>query len=340
MTTRTSKRPNRATKLSDVAVKNTRIVPLGVWKYLARNQQPERSEWPSSSLFQCWWCAHTFENVPAFLPVDYDEATGAFLFSGNFCSWNCVKTYALQLEKNRHAAAPPACSYIGLLAFLTVIKPMKCISSDLHELGLCDCVAEYRGVGLAKSREVLKSFGGTVSIDDFRRGFHAISSHAAVMDLFLRRDVITKTMARARRLPTTRYWGFHKLHYDGPEETYATWISILPFTNRTLDKSKLIQTGSEESGIVESGDARSNHHATVETKASASAPRLSRRARQAGQPLPVSTTKATAAAPAPIMTSDETMACNDEQVFYTRSLRGYGNLLTCMGITINKGTSS
>lgn len=354
--------------LSDVAVKKTCVFPLGVWRYLAREQQPERSDWPASSVHLCWWCAHTFANVPAFLPVDYDPSTGAFFFCGNFCSWNCVKTYALRLQLGRTTDAPPGACYIGLLAFLTVVKPRACGSTELHELGLCDCTTEFKGVTIARGREVLQAFGGPVTIQEYRQDFHTISSHEAVSDLFVNSKQVTTTMRRANTLPTVRFWGFHKLHYEGPQETYKTWISILPLTNRTLNKIKMVQTGSDDSQMVECGgggnvsmssmtsmtstssmSSTSGASSSLNIKKSApTASRISRRSQRqpapAGQPLPNDQDNATNPHPAsasrnstaPIMSADEVLSCNDEQAFYTQSLRGYGNLLTCMGITIHK----
>ena len=40
----------------------------------------------------------------------------------------------------------------------------------------------------------------------------------------------------------------------------------------------------------------------------------------------------------PLMTTEQVLACNDEQQFYTNSLRGYGNILTSMGIDVTRPT--
>ena len=43
----------------------------------------------------CWWCCHTFEGVPLSMPYKHDERRNKFYTSGNFCSWSCMKTYAI-----------------------------------------------------------------------------------------------------------------------------------------------------------------------------------------------------------------------------------------------------
>ena len=43
----------------------------------------------------CWWCCHPFEGTPLNIPVKYDDRRKKFDTTGNFCSWSCMKTYAL-----------------------------------------------------------------------------------------------------------------------------------------------------------------------------------------------------------------------------------------------------
>ena len=44
---------------------------------------------------RCYNCHHNFKNSPYFLPIDYCEQTKRFKITGNFCSPNCIKRYAL-----------------------------------------------------------------------------------------------------------------------------------------------------------------------------------------------------------------------------------------------------
>ena len=43
----------------------------------------------------CYNCCHQFHNKPFFLPYNYCPKLKRYKLFGNFCSTNCVKTYAL-----------------------------------------------------------------------------------------------------------------------------------------------------------------------------------------------------------------------------------------------------
>lgn len=43
----------------------------------------------------CWWCCHECTGTPLSMPFKHDEKRNTFRTSGTFCSWSCMKTYAL-----------------------------------------------------------------------------------------------------------------------------------------------------------------------------------------------------------------------------------------------------
>lgn len=43
----------------------------------------------------CWWCCHECKGTPLSMPYKHDEKRDTFMTSGTFCSWSCMKTYAL-----------------------------------------------------------------------------------------------------------------------------------------------------------------------------------------------------------------------------------------------------
>ena len=55
------------------------------------------------SPIRCYQCHHNFNNKPFFLPIDYNCELNRFKVTGNFCSPNCVKTYAInsKIYQNR-----------------------------------------------------------------------------------------------------------------------------------------------------------------------------------------------------------------------------------------------
>ena len=47
---------------------------------------------------KCWWCKYKFDNIAVQLPENYYNNT--FFCIGNFCSYNCCKSYNLDLNDN------------------------------------------------------------------------------------------------------------------------------------------------------------------------------------------------------------------------------------------------
>ena len=51
------------------------------------------NEWPQKTNVLCWWCCHSFEKPPAFIPTRFDSINKRYKITGNFCTWNCAKSY-------------------------------------------------------------------------------------------------------------------------------------------------------------------------------------------------------------------------------------------------------
>lgn len=340
--------------LNSVEIKKILVNPLGEWSFLMKRQSPQESAWPTSSQILCWWCCHPFDNVPAFLPVsvqlDVQRGIGQAIFTGNFCSWNCVKRYATLLEER--GKLPDGCYYIGLLAYLTVCKGEPCEGGDIHELGLCDCIQTYKGVKPVPSRETLQSFGGGVTIDEYRRGFHIITNHGDVARFFGDVETIANVKKEALRSKNSKFWGFKYLHYQGPDTSYTTHVNILPLTNRTFNKNTLVQTGVDSLDQAQTLDDGKEVKPRRNSNNPPRARRISRRAMGTAaatnhHPLPNPPTFPSDALATQvindrpsetrrIMTQEQSLACNDEQQFYTNSLRGFGNILDSMGIEVKR----
>lgn len=94
----------------------------------------------------CFHCCHTFDTEPLHLPISYNKETNKFVTEGRFCSWQCMKSYNLQmndfLKNNR----------FELIQFM---------------------YKKYTGnnnlISFAPKREQLQLFGGTMSIQEFRK---------------------------------------------------------------------------------------------------------------------------------------------------------------------------
>ena len=96
----------------------------------------------------CWWCCHSFPGPALHCPFRYDERTKRFTTSGAFCSWECMKTYAMD---TCGARAGEIQMYIALMR-----KHAN--------------AGKYAPVRHAPKRPSLKFFGGTLTIEEFRSG--------------------------------------------------------------------------------------------------------------------------------------------------------------------------
>jgi hypothetical protein len=95
----------------------------------------------------CWWCCHTWDGDELHMPYKIEPKSKNFLTMGQFCSWNCMAAYN-KCENNEHKYSAIN-SLIGLLhkkmsGKLLFPKP-------------------------SPSRYCLKNFGGTFTIDEFRK---------------------------------------------------------------------------------------------------------------------------------------------------------------------------
>ena len=94
----------------------------------------------------CWWCCHDFDSTPLSMPFRHDERRNKFFTSGHFCSWSCMKTYAI--EKYGLTKGGMICGNIVMLRkkMFNQIGPVK----------------------PAPNRFKLREFGGDLTIDAFR----------------------------------------------------------------------------------------------------------------------------------------------------------------------------
>ena len=96
----------------------------------------------------CWWCCHSFPGPSLHMPYKYDDRTKRFSTTGHFCSWECTKTYAMEMNDARSGERM---MYVALMR--------------KHANG-----NRYASTKCAPKRPALAMFGGTLSIDDFRKG--------------------------------------------------------------------------------------------------------------------------------------------------------------------------
>lgn len=88
----------------------------------------------------CWWCCYPFEWESLHYPYDFSGNT--FYTTGHFCSWECMKAYAINKGDQ--------------CEFLTLMK--KRMNGKITH------------TKRAPSKLCLEMFGGTVTIQEFRNG--------------------------------------------------------------------------------------------------------------------------------------------------------------------------
>ena len=95
----------------------------------------------------CWWCCHTFEGEPLKMPKKYDELRKKFHTQGFFCSWSCVKAYAI----DKHGV-----NFGG-----RICGNIICMRKQMYGL--------IGPVKIAPNRYELNVFGGNMTIEEFRK---------------------------------------------------------------------------------------------------------------------------------------------------------------------------
>ena len=91
----------------------------------------------------CWWCAHNFDTMPCFIPDRYFNEK--FYVFGCFCTYNCAMAYNLSMNDYRVS-----------LRISLIKKLFSKIFSNMDQ------------ISVAPPKELLKKFGGYLSIEEFR----------------------------------------------------------------------------------------------------------------------------------------------------------------------------
>jgi hypothetical protein len=100
--------------------------------------------WPETTNIYCWWCCHPFKGSPCALPEYYKKEK--FYVNGCFCSFNCTASY--NFSKNDD----------DIWERYSLLNLMY---KKLYNY-------KFIKINLAPPREILKIFGGYLSIEEFR----------------------------------------------------------------------------------------------------------------------------------------------------------------------------
>jgi len=95
----------------------------------------------------CWWCVHPFHTAETYhMPFKYDNLRDRFTTTGEFCSWECMKAYAIYMSTSRSGEIQSFIAQMRLKVF-----------------------GKYVPFKAAPKRQALKIFGGHLTIEEFRK---------------------------------------------------------------------------------------------------------------------------------------------------------------------------
>lgn len=94
----------------------------------------------------CWWCCHPYDTQPLSMPYRYDQKRNKFFTTGNFCSWSCMKSFAI----DKH----------GVTRGSIICGNMVVMRKQLY--------GKIGSIRPAPFRYKLNVFGGDLTIEQFR----------------------------------------------------------------------------------------------------------------------------------------------------------------------------
>lgn len=95
----------------------------------------------------CWHCCHKFENMPCGIPISYEEEL--FNVKGIFCSFNCALTYNYDSNETENVIQERESLLYLLYKKIHNVKKIE--------------------LNYAPEKETLQMFGGTLTIEEFRK---------------------------------------------------------------------------------------------------------------------------------------------------------------------------
>lgn len=115
----------------------------------------DTNSFPETCDLCCWWDKHQFTTKPVGCPVKIDTYRNMYWLEGIFCSWNCCRAYMRTLPGHLIQKAE-----MMLYSLMKALRPL--------DLGDVTQKLDYHSLEAAPHWALLKCFGGTMDIDEFR----------------------------------------------------------------------------------------------------------------------------------------------------------------------------
>jgi hypothetical protein len=137
------------------------------------------NDWPARTDVWCWYCCHPFDTQPLPMPIKYDDRRDIFHVMGTFCSWPCMK--AANSESN------------------SVLKNVDAMNITLFYKR---CTGKLGRVRPAPPRVTLRAFGGTMTIEEFRRASdNEVLYRVLPAKMIVHHAAIEETSTKAKHKP-------------------------------------------------------------------------------------------------------------------------------------------
>ncbi len=119
---------------------NKNIKFTGIMKHYDSINDTEGKVIPKKTDIWCWYCSHSFNTQPLFLPIRFYK--DRYEITGNFCSWGCVKAYSSKRYQGKY--------------------------NRLIQKYFKNLTGESFLIKSSPEISVLKVFGGNMTIEEFR----------------------------------------------------------------------------------------------------------------------------------------------------------------------------
>ena len=126
--------------------KNQNFKQLNYVKKSSKNQNKNKNS-------RCYYCHHSFENNPFYLPIDYSSKLDRYKLFGNFCSPNCAKAFCMKDKIFNNKIYLIGQFYRSLFGQTFKIQPAPSIFN-------------------------LIEYGGDLTIEEFRKSFYSNSRYS------------------------------------------------------------------------------------------------------------------------------------------------------------------
>lgn len=130
-----------------------------------------KKEWETCSDLACFYCTEKFQTMPVGIPLRHIR--GKYYCRDNFCSFNCAAAYIFSGFDTRYHFKK--WEYYSLLCLLA-----KEINENI-DVDNCDKNRKIIYVKLAEDRNLLKKFGGPLTIEEFRRQFNFLDKKYSLL---------------------------------------------------------------------------------------------------------------------------------------------------------------